>query len=102
MAMAIKVLALEQLTNTTHGLSLYKAASAAPMKTALIKTMRFTGVAASGNVKLNVYFVPSGSTYPTNARLILRAAQRPVMTRSPVTQTSGETADALSHPGTVS
>jgi hypothetical protein len=71
MAMTIKVLALEQLTNTTPARSLYKASATAPMKTAVVKTMRFTGVATMGTLKLNVYFVPSGSTYPTNARRII-------------------------------
>jgi len=74
MAMTIKVLALDQLGNgsgMSASRSLYKASTTTPTKTALIKTMRFTCVAASGNVKLNVYFVPSGSSFPTNARRIL-------------------------------
>jgi hypothetical protein len=64
MAMTIKVLALDQLTNETTGRSLYKASATAPMKSALIKAMRFTNVASSATFVLNVYFIPAGSDWP--------------------------------------
>jgi hypothetical protein len=71
MAMTVKVLALDQLDNTQTSRSVYKAASAPVPQSALIKALRFAGVAANGNVKLNVYFVPSGGSYSTNGRRIL-------------------------------
>src|SRR6266436_9780397 len=70
MALKIKVLSLVQLTSAAAAGTLYSPATSAPAQTAIVKAMRFSNVSAS-NVTVNIYFVPSGSTYPTNARRIV-------------------------------
>lgn len=70
MAMTIKVLALDLLGNGTGMAAarmLYQAPSTPVAKSALVKTMSFTNVASSGNVKLNLFLVPNGSNYPTTS-----------------------------------
>jgi len=69
MALKIKVLSLIQLTFATPANTVYNPTTTAPAQTAIVKAMRFSNV-SSGSVTLNIYFVPSGSTYPVNARLI--------------------------------
>lgn len=68
MALKIKVLANDLLNGTTAAKTVYTA-SPSPAKSAMVTAMRFANVSGV-QATLNVYFVPSGSTYPTNARFI--------------------------------
>jgi hypothetical protein len=70
MAVTIKVLASNRLTSSAATKQLYLAQSTTPAQSGIVKTMRFSNVSGV-TLTLNVYFQPSGSTYPTNARRIL-------------------------------